>query len=129
MKSKQLLKGLVQLAEEGAIQVFRPLVGNDIVLGAVGLLQFEVTMARLAAEYGVDAAYEPVDYSAARWIESRDKKTLERFESAQRASLARDAEGYLTYLAVNEFRLEFAVRDWPDIVFRKTREYSGDGQL
>ena len=128
MKSKQLHKGLIQLAEEGAIQVFRTLVGGDLILGAVGLLQFDVTMARLEAEYGVDAVYEPVDYSTARWIDCDDKKTLERFERMQRYDLAYDAEGYLTYLCANEFRLGFAVKDWPDITFRKTREYSDGSQ-
>ncbi|MFO7707481.1 MAG: peptide chain release factor 3 [Desulfobacterales bacterium] len=128
MKSKQLHKGLVQLSEEGAIQVFRTLLGGDLILGAVGLLQFDVTMARLEAEYGVDAVYEPVDYSTARWVECEDKKTLERFERMQRSDLAYDAEGYLTYLCVNEFRLGFAIKDWPEITFRKTREYSDGGQ-
>ncbi|MCU0539909.1 MAG: peptide chain release factor 3 [Desulfobacterales bacterium] len=124
LKSKQLHKGLIQLSEEGAIQVFRTLVGGDLILGAVGILQFDVTMARLEAEYGVDAVYEPVDYSVARWIECEDAKTLERFERLQRADLAHDAEGCLTYLCANEFRLGFALKDWPEITFRKTREYS-----
>ncbi|MCU0561772.1 MAG: peptide chain release factor 3 [Desulfobacterales bacterium] len=128
MKSKQLHKGLVQLSEEGAIQVFRTLVGGDLILGAVGLLQFDVTMARLEAEYGVDAVYEPVDYSTARWVECEDQKTLERFERTQRSDLAHDAEGYLTYLCANEFRLGFATKDWPEITFRKTREYSDGSQ-
>jgi peptide chain release factor 3 len=128
MKSKQLHKGLVQLAEEGAIQVFRTLLGGDLILGAVGILQFDVTMARLEAEYGVDAVYEPVDYSAARWVDCEDKKTLDRFERMQRADLAHDAEGYLTYLCANEFRLGFAIKDWPEITFRKTREYSDGSQ-
>ncbi len=128
MKSKQLHKGLVQLSEEGAIQVFRTLLGGDLILGAVGVLQFDVTMARLEAEYGVDAVYEPVDYSTARWVECEDKKMLERFERMQRSDLAHDAEGYLTYLCANEFRLGFAIKDWPEITFRKTREYSDGSQ-
>jgi peptide chain release factor 3 len=128
MKSKQLHKGLVQLSEEGAIQVFRTLLGGDLILGAVGLLQFDVTMARLEAEYGVDAVYEPVDYSTARWVDCEDRKTLERFERMQRADLAYDAEGCLTYLCANEFRLGFAVKDWPEVTFRKTREYSDGSQ-
>ena len=128
LKSKQLHKGLVQLSEEGAIQVFRTLVGGDLILGAVGVLQFDVTMARLEAEYGVDAVYEPVDYSTARWVGCEDKKTLERFERMQRADLAHDAEGCLTYLCANEFRLGFAIKDWPEISFLKTREYSDGSQ-
>lgn len=127
MKSKQMHKGVVQLSEEGAIQVFRTVLGGDLVLGAVGVLQFDVTMARLEAEYGVDAVYEPVDYSVARWVHCEDRKTLERFERIHRASLAHDAEGYLTYLGVNEFRLGLVVKDWPDISFQKTRECSDGG--
>jgi len=84
-------------------------------------------MARLEAEYGVDAVYEPVDYATARWVHCEDRKTLEGFERIHRANLAHDAEGYLTYLGVNEFRLGLVVRDWPDISFQKTRECSDGG--
>jgi len=128
MKSKQLHKGLVQLSEEGAIQLFRTLLGGDLILGAVGILQFDVTMARLEAEYGVEAAYETVDYSIARWVDCEDKKILERFERTKRSNLAYDTEGGLTYLCANEFRLGLAMKDWPEISFRKTREYSDGGQ-
>ena len=58
LKTKHLQKGLKQLAEEGAVQVFRPVTGNDYLLGVVGRLQFDITMARLKSEYGVDAVYE-----------------------------------------------------------------------
>lgn len=122
LKLKQLQKGLVQLAEEGAIQVFRPLVGSDYVMGAVGVLQFEVTMARLKNEYGVDAIYEPVRFGAARWVDCPDKKKLARFEQANQHVLAYDAEGFLTYLAESEWMLKFFMEKWPDIEFRKTRE-------
>jgi peptide chain release factor 3 len=119
---KQLQKGLVQLAEEGAIQVFRPLIGSDYVMGAVGVLQFEVTMARLKNEYGVDAVYEPVDFQAARWVSCDDKKKMAEFQSRNQSALARDAEGCLTYLAQNEWMLNFFMEKWPAISFAKTRE-------
>jgi peptide chain release factor 3 len=122
LKMKQLQKGLVQLAEEGAIQVFRPLIGSDYVMGAVGVLQFEVTVARLKNEYGVDAIYEPVDYQAARWVRCDDKKKLAEFESKNQSALARDAEGFLTYLAQSEWMLNYFMEKWPDITFMKTRE-------
>jgi len=122
LRLKQLQKGLVQLAEEGAIQVFRPLIGADYVMGAVGVLQFEVTMARLKNEYGVDAIYEPVRFGAARWVYCRDKKKLAEFERANQHVLAFDAEGFLTYLAESEWMLKFFMEKWPDIEFRKTRE-------
>ncbi len=122
LKMKQLQKGLVQLAEEGAIQVFRPLIGSDYVMGAVGVLQFEVTMARLKNEYGVDAVYEPVDYQAARWVSCDDKKKMAEFESKNQSTLARDAEGFLTYLAQSEWMMNFFMEKWPAIIFNKTRE-------
>ncbi|MHB8909926.1 MAG: peptide chain release factor 3 [Syntrophales bacterium] len=124
LKIKQLQKGLTQLSEEGAVQVFRPLMGNDYILGAVGLLQFDVTMARLKTEYGVDASYEAIDYAAARWIACDDKKRLAEFEKKCQANLARDADGHLTYLAATEWRLGFIMEEWPDIAFHKTREHS-----
>lgn len=54
LKMKQLQKGLIQLSEEGAVQVFRPLMNNDLIVGAVGVLQFDVVVARLKAEYNVE---------------------------------------------------------------------------
>lgn len=122
LKMKQLQKGLNQLAEEGAVQVFRPLIGSDYVMGAVGVLQFEVTVARLKNEYGVDAIYEPVDYQAARWVTCDDKKKLAHFESKNQGALALDSEGFLTYLAQSEWMLNFFMEKWPDIDFHKTRE-------
>ena len=103
------------------MQVFRPLFGNDYILGAVGVLQFDVTMARLKSEYGVDASYETIDYAAARWIACDDPKRLAEFEKRCQANLARDADGHLTYLATSEWRLGFIMEEWPDIAFRKTR--------
>ncbi len=122
LKMKQLQKGLTQLAEEGAIQVFRPLIGSDYIMGAVGVLQFEVTMARLKNEYGVDAIYEGVDYQAARWVHCDDKNAMAEFERKNQSSLARDSEGFLTYLAQSEWMLNYFMEKWPDIIFNKTRE-------
>ena len=123
LKIKQLVKGLEQLSEEGAVQVFRPLMGNDYILGAVGVLQFDVTMARLKTEYGVEASYETVEYATARWIACDDKQRLAEFEKKCQANLARDAGGHLTYLAASEWRLGFIMEEWPDITFHKTREH------
>jgi len=122
MKAKQLNKGLIQLAEEGAVQVFRPVMGSDYILGAVGVLQFDVTMARLKAEYGVDAVYEPADYAVARWVDCEDPKKLAEFEKKNMANLARDAEGCLSYLAPSEWKLGFCMEQWPEIAFYKTRD-------
>jgi len=122
LKAKQLQKGVNQLVEEGTVQLFRPLIGNDLILGAVGVMQFEVTMARLKTEYGVDATYEPVEYSTARWINCTDSKKLADFEKERHANLAMDTQGNLTYLAASEWQLEYVSKAWPDVKFLKTRE-------
>jgi peptide chain release factor 3 len=122
LKTKQLQKGLLQLSEEGAVQVFRPIRGNDYILGAVGVLQFEVTMARLKNEYSVDAIYEPVDFSVARWITSDQPKTLDEFKKKNFGNIALDADECLTFLTTSEWQLGYAVEQWPDITFHKTRE-------
>ncbi len=124
LKAKQLNKGLIQLAEEGAVQVFRPILGSDFILGAVGVLQFDVTMARLKAEYGVEAIYEAINYSTARWITCDNRQKLAEFQSKQQANLAMDAEGHLTYLADSNWRLTRTMELFPDITFLKTREHS-----
>jgi peptide chain release factor 3 len=122
-KNKQLHKGLTQLAEEGAVQLFRPLRGGEFILGAVGALQFDVTANRLKVEYGVDAHYENLDYTLSRWVSSGDKKHLAAFEKANRPNLALDAEGNLTYLAVSQWKLDRVAEEWPGIAFSKTLDH------
>ncbi|MBW2569137.1 MAG: peptide chain release factor 3 [Deltaproteobacteria bacterium] len=122
LKAKHLQKGLIQLAEEGAVQVFRPVAGRDYILGAVGVLQFEVTMARLKAEYGVDAIYEPVNFNVARWVGCNDRKKMAEFEKKNMVNMARDAEGCLSYLTTSEWQLNYCIEEWPEIEFFKTRE-------
>ncbi|MDD3619076.1 MAG: peptide chain release factor 3 [Desulfobulbaceae bacterium] len=124
LKAKQLNKGLEQMAEEGAVQLFRPLTGSNYLLGAVGVLQFEVILARLKAEYGVDATTEPVPYSTARWIYHADRKKLDEFKTSNQANLAVDAEGHLAYLAADKWWLEHTMKQFPHIAFHKTREYN-----
>ena len=124
LKVKQLEKGLCQLAEEGAVQLFRPLISSDYILGAVGVLQFDVIVSRLKNEYGVDAVYEGIEYATARWIECADKKKLAEFEKKNQGSLALDAEDNLTYLASSEWRLGHTAEQWPDVTFHKTREHN-----
>lgn len=123
MKSKALEKGLVQLAEEGTTQVFRPLMGSDWIVGAVGLLQFDVVMHRLEHEYNVRSSYEPVNYVTARWV-TGEKRKLDEFEKKEAMSLYRDGEGNLAYLAGSQWRLENTMENWKDIEFHATREHS-----
>ena len=123
-RSKHLAKGLKQLSEEGAVQVFRPLLGNDYILGAVGVLQFDVTVQRLKDEYNVTAHLEPVNYGAARWVEGEDEALLKRFKAQSESNLAKDAEGRLTYLAQNDWWLNRTIDEWPDLTFRSTKEHT-----
>ncbi len=122
MKMKALQKGLEQLTEEGATQLFRPLNSNDLILGAVGVLQFDVVAHRLQHEYGVDAVFEPVQVATARWIYAANDKQLDEFEKKARDNLARDGAGELTYLAPTRVNLQLTQERWPDIRFEATRE-------
>lgn len=124
LKTKALQKGLFQLAEEGTIQVFRPKINNDYILGAVGVLQFDVTMSRLMAEYNVDAGYEPIDFSVARWITCDNEERLKEFIRKNSGAIATDSEGWTAFLTTSEYQLGFAVEAWQDITFHKTREYN-----
>lgn len=125
LKTKQLQKGLQQLGEEGAVQVFKPVVSSDLILGAVGVLQFEVVASRLKNEYGVDAVFEGTSISSARWVTCEDKKMLADFErSSAGGNLAYDAAGNLAYLASSGVNLRLTQERWPDIVFHATREHA-----
>jgi len=122
LKNKQLLKGLQQLSEEGATQLFRPKRNNDLILGAVGVLQFDVVAQRLKDEYKVEAIFEHINVATARWVECDDEKMLEQFESKAADNLAIDGSGDLTYIAPTRVNLELMRERWPDIQFRATRE-------
>ncbi|MEP7329417.1 MAG: peptide chain release factor 3, partial [Betaproteobacteria bacterium] len=122
-KAKQLQKGLQQLGEEGAIQVFETIVGNTLLLGAVGQLQFEVVAARLASEYKVDALYDEAGIATARWLTYPDDKVRRDFEKDRAASLANDVDGNPVYLAPNRFNLQVAMERWPQVGFHATREH------
>ena len=123
LKQKQLLKGLVQLSEEGAVQVFRPLTNNDLIVGAVGILQFDVVVSRLKTEYNVEAVYENVNVATARWVESKDVKKFEEFKRKNEQNLALDGGDNLTYIAPTMVNLNLAQERYPDILFFKTREH------
>lgn len=123
LKLKQLQKGLMQLSEEGAVQVFRPLRNNDLIVGAVGVLQFEVVAHRLKAEYKVDAMYEPISVATARWVECPNETTLQAFRNKAYDNLALDGSNNLAYVAPTMVNLQMTQERHPDVVFRKTREH------
>ena len=123
LKTKQLQKGLQQLSEEGSTQVFFPLNNNDIVVGAVGVLQFEVVAYRLKDEYKVEAIYEPVNVATARWVDCTDNKKMEEFKRKCAENLSIDGGGHLTYLAPTRVNLSLSEERYPDVRFRATREH------
>jgi len=122
-KSKQLQKGLRELGEEGAIQVFETMIGNNLLLGAVGQLQFEVVAARLASEYKVDALYDPASISTARWLRFPDDVTRKNFENECASWMGTDVDGNDVYLATNRFNLQGTMERWPTVQFHTTREH------
>ncbi len=123
LKAKALQKGLAQLCEEGATQLFRPLRNNDSILGAVGQLQFEVVAFRLQDEYSVQCVFEGVSVATARWIHCDDAKKLAEFRERCYEYLALDHAGELVYLAPGRVNLELTMERWPQITFRETREH------
>ena len=123
LRSKQLDKGITQLAEEGATQAFFPLTKNQIVVGAVGVLQFDVVSYRLRDEYRAECVWEDASIFTARWVYCDDEKKLAEFKSRNEDNLALDGGGYLTYLAPSRVNLALAEERWPDIVFAHTREH------
>lgn len=122
LRMKALHKGVVQLSEEGATQVFRPLKNNDLILGAVGVLQFDVAVYRLKDEYGVEALVDAIGVKTARWIQCTDPKRLEQFKEKNYEYLALDGDGQLVYLAPTRVNLDLAQERWPDVRFLATRE-------
>jgi peptide chain release factor 3 len=123
MKSKALMKGLMELSEEGATQLFRPLNSNQLILGAVGVLQFDVVAHRLQHEYNVDCAYDVVHIHCARWIYTDDAKALEKLREKAYEHLAMDAGEKLVYLAPSRVNLSMTESRHPEVIFSATREH------
>ena len=123
LKTKQLQKGLIQLSEEGAVQVFRPLANNDLIVGAVGALQFDVVVSRLKSEYKVEAIYEGINVTRARWVHSDDPKAMEQLRNKVADFLALDGADQLAYLAPTGVNLQLAIERHPKVVFSATREH------
>lgn len=125
LRSKQLQQGLVQLGEEGAIQVFRPQAGGNMLLGAVGQLQFEVVRHRLKTEYNCTVHLEGCQYTGARWITADTPAQLRAFEDAYPLRMARDAADALAYLCTSPYDVRLAQERFPDIHFHPLREHAG----
>ena len=126
LRMKALGKGLDQLCQEGATQLFRPLRNNDLILGAVGQLQFEVVAFRLQDEYGVQCVFDNIAVHTARWVSAQDPRKLEEFRARAYDHLALDHDGALVYLASSRVNLQLTLERWPDIQFHATRDHQGD---
>ncbi|MFZ9321658.1 MAG: peptide chain release factor 3, partial [Hylemonella sp.] len=125
LRTKQLQQGLAQLGEEGAIQVFRPEIGGNMLLGAVGQLQFEVVQHRLKSEYDADIRLENCQYTGARWITADSPAELKAFCDAYPQRLARDAADTLAYLCTSPYDVRLAQERFPKIHFHPLREHAG----
>jgi peptide chain release factor 3 len=123
LKMKQLAKGLQELCEEGATQLYRPLTNNDLILGAVGVLQFDVVAERLKTEYKVDCRFEKVNVQTARWVSSDNTKRFDEFRDKAATNLAVDHGGDLVYIAPTRVNLQMAMEKWPEVQFHSTREH------
>jgi peptide chain release factor 3 len=123
LRMKALQKGLDQLCEEGATQLFKPLKNNSLILGAVGILQFDVVAHRLQHEYGVECQFESVSVATARWVECEDAAMIERFRTRAHENLGEDQSGSLVYIAPTRVNLDLAIEKWPEIEFHSTREH------
>ena len=122
LKAKSLQKGLDQLSEEGATQVFRPVSNSSQILGAVGILQFDVVAHRLKYEYGVDCQFETINVATARWVSGLDKD-IEQLKIKAGNNIAIDSAGMLTYLAPSMVNLQLTLERHPDLTFSATREH------
>jgi peptide chain release factor 3 len=123
LRMKALGKGLDQLCEEGATQLFRPLRNSELILGAVGQLQFEVVAFRLQDEYGVQCVFDTIPVHTARWVTAEDERKLEEFRNRAFDQLSLDHSGELVYLATSRVNLQLTTERWPDIRFHQTREH------
>ena len=123
LKLKALQKGLAQLCEEGATQLYKPLRSNDLILGAVGPLQFDVVAHRLKDEYKVECKFEPINVATARWVETNNEAQMQEFQKKAHDNLAFDHSNRLVYIAPSKVNLNLTLERWPDIDFRETREY------
>ena len=124
LKSKQLDRGVRQLAEEGATQVFVPERGRELIVGAIGALQFDLVAFRLRDEYRADCTFDESRVAAVRWLSAEDDAHLTEFKAAHAINLATDAHGQLAYLAPSHANLQLVQERWPDIRFAATREHA-----
>jgi peptide chain release factor 3 len=121
LKAKHLARALTGLAEEGVTQLFRPTLGADFIVGAVGQLQFEVMADRLSEEYQLDVLFEASPWAEARWLVA-DKADLEDFGSKHRTAMAVDIDDQPVFLAKSAWEIGYVSERYPKVRFERTRE-------
>ena len=122
MKAKKMNEALQQMAEEGVVQVFKPVDGSPALVGVVGALQLDVLKQRMAAEYSLPIDFEMARFNVCRWVEGAPDE-VERFSDAHRGDMARDLDGALVYLADSAFGLGYEAERWPQVTFKDVKDY------
>ncbi len=121
LKAKHLKKALESLAEEGVTQLFRPAIGADFIVGAVGQLQFEVMADRLANEYGLECVFEPSPFAEARWLSGTPDK-IEDFAGKYRSAMGTDLDEAPVFLGKSAWEINYVAERFPDVKFQRTKE-------
>ena len=121
LKAKHLKKALEGLAEEGVTQLFRPTIGSDFIVGAVGQLQFEVMADRLGGEYALDVVFEPAPYAEARWLTGA-KADIEDFGGKHKTAMAEDIDEQPVFLAKSSWEIGYVTERYPKVGFERTKE-------
>ena len=124
LKQKHLRKALESLGEEGVTQVFKPVSGGDLVVGAVGALQFDVLDERMKAEYGLDVIFETSPYQAARWVSAENRADLEAFVDKSNAQMAEDVDGAPVFLGKSAWEIGYVQEKNPKVRFSAAKERS-----
>ena len=124
LKAKHLRKALESLAEEGVTQLFRPQMGSDMIVGAVGALQIDVMAERIKTEYGLEVIFEVPPYQTARWVRADDNAKIEEFIGKNRNNMAEDLDGDPVYLAKSTWDVGYAQEKNPELRFLKAKERS-----
>ena len=122
LRAKALLKGLMELSEEGAAQLYRPLEGSAYIIGALGVLQFDVIASRLENEYRVRARFESVPLQAARWVTSNNDESLKKFIKENQSRIYTDIAEQYSFIAQSDWAVGYAEEQYPDVQFHKTME-------
>jgi peptide chain release factor 3 len=122
MKAKKLKQALQEMAEEGVVQVFRPVDGSPALIGVVGSLQLDVLRDRLATEYGLPVEFDASEFQLARWLSAPDRKKLDAFLEANRSAIAEDLDGDVVYLARSQFHLDYTRERAAGIAFTDVKD-------